>query len=285
MRSISPDFFLLGTPKSGTTWLWECLNYHPEVYCFNELDLHLNLKNAIGQVLNKANLIYNQMHDTTFSEFNYTPHQFTKEDLISITNTLWKNAIERAPKDATVYGEKNPPYTSRVEEMIHTYPNAKYLHIVRDPRDVAYSYYNYIMREIHFYETKNNKNIDSLGIEGPTSKNKDSVMMDAITMWKKDQTTVETIKNRFPEKIYTIRYEDMDAVNLNCVFKFLGVKTSIELADKILQITDVAKRPKSEYSFFTKGRSGGHKECEQDIIDYMNRVLGSWLEMYKYDKQ
>ena len=284
MRPISPDFFLVGTPKSGTTWLWECLNYHPEIFCFNELDLHLNLKNALGKILNKANQVYDQMHKSTFAEFTYTPHIFERSDLTEITNALWKNAIERAPKDAKFYGEKNPPYTSRVEEMIHTYPNAKYLHIVRDPRDVAISMYNYQEREIYFYEKHNQISIDSLGIEGPQSRNKDSVMMDSITQWKKDQTVIETMKNRFPDKFHTIRYEDMDAEHLDQVFKFIGARSSIELSQKVLEATDVTTRPRAEYSFFTRARSGGYKEVEPDIIEYMEKVLGSWLETYKYSK-
>jgi len=284
VRPISPDFFIIGTPKSGTTWVWECINYHPELFCFNEIDLHLNLKGAFGSLLNKANMIYGQTKNTTFAEFNYEPHQFDKSDLTEITNTLWKNAIARAPKDAKMYGEKNPPYTSRIEEMATTYPNAKFIHIVRDPRDVAISFRDYMHTEKYFFESHNNKSINTLS-EHETGFNADDqvMMMNSVTGWKKDQLAVETVKQRFSGRVYTIRYEDMtDPSTINGAFSFLGVKTSVEMCEMILQITDVEKRTKSPHSFFKRGKSGGHKDLGHDFVQYIEKIVGEQMEHYKY---
>jgi hypothetical protein len=43
-------------------------------------------------------------------------------------------------KTITYWGDKNNYYVSKVPELLDLFPHAHYLHIVRDPRDVACSY-------------------------------------------------------------------------------------------------------------------------------------------------
>jgi hypothetical protein len=47
---------------------------------------------------------------------------------------------EHQGKNPTVWGDKNNYYVNHLDELLEIYPGAKFLHIVRDGRDVACSY-------------------------------------------------------------------------------------------------------------------------------------------------
>jgi len=292
IRPESPDFFVIGNPKSGTTWLMECLNLHPETYCFNEINFMGLAKDGIAGVLQHLNSCYLQGHQTTFHEFDYFDLQFKHEDVDLLLNTLWKIAIQKVQKDAKFYGEKCPSYSTILPTLIDQYQDAKFVHIVRDPRDVAISYWYHHLREWDLYKNSQwyrgiEKNLPTQLVENEHNKVKDqpTAIFDSITRWKRDQTMVESTKKRFPEKFYTIRYEDMKNIHdLQNIFKFLGCEKHNDILVKnILLQTDVDIRTKSTNSFFKFAKSGNWHELDDSIKDFMNSQLGDWLPVYGYE--
>ena len=282
MRQDKPDYFIIGSPKSGNTWLMECFNYHPEISCYNELHIMTQFKYGLGNIMDKVNHITKEGHMTTFQEFKYYDPEFDSNDIYDMIAVAWRNIIKKDPKDAKFYGEKDPEYCSALEQVVQFYPNAKIVHVVRDPRDVAVSYYHHMKRENDFFEQYSLVKKTELSQTFKYERSKEAMMMDCLTNWKRDQTTIETMKKRFPDKFVTIRYEDFSTLELHRVFSFIGARTSKELCDAIMEATDIKTRPKAENTFFTHGKSGNWHKEDQDLIEYMHKVLGTWLETYKY---
>lgn len=284
MKRYSPDFFVIGTVKSGTTWLMECLNYHPEVACFNEIMLLSLLRDGLGRLFNNVNKITADGANTTFCEFNYPKPEFIHDDIGDIISVLWKNLIERIDKDAKIFGEKSPDYIPLLDDIVQWYPNVKFIHIVRDPKDVALSYYYHCIREEKYYDDGIISKPKDLTRPLKRARGKESLILDAITIWKSDQNIISTMKRRFPDKFVTIRYEDMkNPETLNKVYSFLGARSSIELCNCVLEATDINDRPKAKNSFFKFGKSKNWKEhMDKELIDYVNSLLGGIEKNFGY---
>jgi hypothetical protein len=287
-----PDFFVIGNVKSGTTWLMECLNLHPETYCFNEINILDRVRDELARTMQQVNAAYLQQHQTSFQEFDYYDLQFEHEDVDALVGTLWKIAINKVPKDARFYGEKSPAYCKHLPEIVKQYPQTKYVHIVRDPRDVAISYWYHHLREWELYRTSqwyrgSSQHLPNQLIETEHrfEREQAGLILDMISYWKRDQTTIEMMKRRFPKKFHTIRYEDMkDTKELEKVFKFIGCENTNELLlENILNQTSVDNRPKAPNSFFKFGKSKNWEELDGELVDFMNRACSDWLEKYGYE--
>lgn len=284
MRKNTPDFFIIGSAKSGTTWLLESLNYHPDVMCFNELQIMTQIKNGIASLLNTVNSITSDLASTSFMEFQYYTPQFNHKDVDSLVAKVWERVIHTCPKNATIYGEKCPSYADNLEELVLTYPEASYIHIVRDPRDVGISWYYHVLREKRFRDESDNNYGGDLTRPLIFDRPQDSIIMDSITQWKRQQSTVESMKIRFPEKFYTVKYENMSPRKLDEIFKFIGAHSDVDICNQIFELTDIRNKPKTENSFFKFGKSGNWHSLDTELIKYMHSVIGDWLEKYNYPR-
>jgi len=294
IRPEVPDFFVIGNMKSGTTWLMECLNLHPETFCFNEIMLLDRVRDDVAKTLQHINAQYLQQHQTSFMEFDYPDLQFDHSDVDTLIGTLWKIAINKVPKDAKFYGEKSPAYAKHLPSIVKEYPNAKYVHIVRDPRDCAISYWYHHLREWEIYRNSqwyrgSSQHLPQQLVETEHrfEREQAGLILDTISYWKRDQTTVEMMKKRFPKKFYTIRYEDMkDPVKLKEMYKFLGCENLDDLLiDNIIDQTKVESKVKAPNSFFKFGKSGNWDELDTELKDFMNKACEDWLVKYGYDKE
>lgn len=285
MKNVHPDFFILGTMKSGTTWLMECLNYHPDITCFNELMILTLFRDGIGKILNTMNRQIVDGSKTTFREFIYPTPEYIHDDVRNIISVMWQNTINSVEKQSKFFGEKSPDYINILDDIVYWYPNTKLIHIVRNPKDVAISYYYHIKREIKFYEDGKINQVKDLCQWSKKERSKESMILDAITMWKSDQSIIETMKKRFPDKFLTIKYEDMkSSKTLHSVYSFIGAKSSIELSECVLDATDIKQRPKVENTFFKFAKSTNWKnELDENTIQYINTILGDWRDTYHYE--
>ena len=86
-------------------------------------------------------------------------------------------------QEIKIIGDKNPKYSSYTKNLIAVFPNAKFIHIIRDYR-------------AHFLSMRNAgfpKAIVSL----------------SSYLWKDSAKNMDMLKNKYPNKIYSLRYEDL----------------------------------------------------------------------------
>lgn len=111
-----PDFFIVGAPKCGTTWLHHYLCMHPDVFMPTAKEPH---------------------HFNTDSDFRWYPQRDAYEDLFA-----------SVPEQARAIGEASVWYLhSRVAvaNILDYQPNARFIAMVRNPLDMAPSMHQQLL--------------------------------------------------------------------------------------------------------------------------------------------
>jgi hypothetical protein len=150
-------FFVVGAPKSGTTWLRRMLDRHPQVLChgegrfFGRDDKDMNYENIQvnkkGQLLRPGSLHYTlaQCEDLrAWLERTWWSRDAEAEEHIA---ELTREAVlhlllrKRAKLGKKIVGDKTPLHSTTTLNDIGTmFPEARVIHIVRDGRDQAVSH-------------------------------------------------------------------------------------------------------------------------------------------------
>ena len=107
--------FIVGVPRSGTTWLWGLLTSHPDIEALQKSDF--------GEIPGKP---------------------ASSRDSIE-TNMLFDRSLSEIAeviksKQKTIILEKTPDHLLKVGYILNTFPHAKIIHIVRNPFSVFASY-------------------------------------------------------------------------------------------------------------------------------------------------
>lgn len=130
-------FFLIGFPKSGTSWLMGILNSHPEIICRGEGKL---FGKDSPRTLHGA-LARSELLETWLNRNPWTWHERDPdlEDLVRvIVDHLMTEKLTKARKK--IVGDKTPILSAEtVKEISEICPGTKVIHIIRDGRDVAVS--------------------------------------------------------------------------------------------------------------------------------------------------
>lgn len=134
---IRTRFFAFGLPKSGTTWLQMLLDAHPEVSCPTEHQLSYVLE-SLPKLVNNYNIVLQEI-DRRTANSGATPLGNT--DLMAITRAIVEACIQSGArrKGAGIAGIKDNTVGTHFALFRDLYPDARYLCIVRDPRDAALS--------------------------------------------------------------------------------------------------------------------------------------------------
>ena len=156
-RGNFPVFFVVGWPKSGTTWVRRMLDQHPEVLCrgegkfFGRNDRNETFDkapvNARGQMLRPGSL-YNILAESEDLRVWLERTWWTREgDAEEQTALLVREAVfqflgrKLAESGKKIAGDKTPfAGDGTVREIGEVLPEAKVIHVVRDGRDVAISH-------------------------------------------------------------------------------------------------------------------------------------------------
>jgi hypothetical protein len=157
LREDIPMFFVVGVPKSGTTWLRRMLDLHPEVLChgegrfFGRDDKDPNFGNLqannLGQLLRPGSLHYTlaQCEDLrAWLERTWWSRDGEAEEYIT---HLTREAVlyfllrKRDKIGKKIVGDKTPLHsTTTLNEIGTMFPEARVVHIIRDGRDQAVSH-------------------------------------------------------------------------------------------------------------------------------------------------
>ena len=123
--------FILGPPRSGTTIVAQALNSHPSINIYDEVSLL--------DVLDYGPGVVGKGRDFLVERGLYDEFCLREEEEAECARALDK-VLSAAIAPRTVWGEKNPMYVKRLDDLTEYFPEALLLFVLRDPRRVVNSY-------------------------------------------------------------------------------------------------------------------------------------------------
>ena len=152
--------FIIGAPRSGTTWLYALIGNHPDVAATPEVEQTFFSRYLPPVVEGWETELY---HIKRGAWVQGLPYLWTEEEFDSFVQyfleKVYVKILEKKP-DARIIIDKAPEYSHHVKLIKRFVPNAKFIHIVRDGRAVASSVMpldwgpNTIINAAHFWAEK-----------------------------------------------------------------------------------------------------------------------------------
>jgi hypothetical protein len=125
--------FLVGAPRSGTTWLQLLLSRSPSVVTVHETHLFNGFMRS---------MVEQWKHDRGTGTLIGLTALLSEEEfralLRSVSAVVFAKITQRKPS-ATVVLEKTPNHVNHWREILDLWPDAHFIHIIRDPRSVVAS--------------------------------------------------------------------------------------------------------------------------------------------------
>jgi hypothetical protein len=210
-RALLP-VFVMGIPRSGTTLLQSLLDGHPQILTDVGESRFFNWyypKSRRKRIKDKIILADKYLLHTFDPEgayyknfLSHIPHEDVREYFINIlqqSNKKPKDFLESyilavglasgSLSDQTIYWLEKTPFNEYfLDKIIQWWPEARYIHVVRDPRDVYSSY--------KFRDIKEGRKITPL---------------DAFAfVWSKSIKVLNKYRNVVgSDKYYVLKYEDL----------------------------------------------------------------------------
>ena len=254
-NSKKPPFFIVGCPRSGTTLLQTLLDSHPNIAIppeshlfarfsrvlghYGNLRVASNLKVFVSDLLNDE-CIKPWGLDVSVQMFCERLQEYTVRGVIS---HLFELFAEREGKKR--WGDKTPQHGLFVKEIGRVFPEAKFIHVIRDGRDVAQS-----LGKLWF----GSKSIYGLAHQ-----------------WKEYLQSFQDFKKSLNERDFVeLRYEDLvrrPQLEVERILKFLG-ESSLPVA------TDV---PNSKRKEFYINQAPHHRTLAQPISE---RKVGAFKKVF-----
>lgn len=264
-------FFVGGAPRSGTTWLQQMLNAHPEVSCRGEGLLEKHLAAPLEALM--ASRAQNLAAKNT-ALFQHTggyplPTPEDTEHLIG-TGVLLAFLRQGIPPGCRAVGEKTPENVFTFGRMKKLFPHAKFIGIARDPRDVLASAWHFFNKEA--------------ALENDT-KSKHDFIRNALPSLNQGNVALLELSRQFPADAATVTYEallDSPEATLTRLFTFLGLSATPEqLSDCLTQTSFSAQTggrstgTAQNGAFLRNGRAGGWQSVlSPEMNDLVLETLG-----------
>jgi hypothetical protein len=178
---LTPAPFVVGVGRSGTTLLRLMLDAHPALAIGPETqfvaDL-IHLDDPIGAIIGSR----------TWGDFGLDQDEFARRaadrDLAGILRAFYSLYAESQGKPR--WGEKTPGYVRNMDSIATVLPEARFVHLVRDGRDVALS-----------------RRKRGMGADKPMAK--------TATLWRRRIEDARDQARKLDGRYLELRYEDLVA--------------------------------------------------------------------------
>lgn len=272
-------FFAFGIPKSGTTYLQLILNSHPQVSCPSEHQFDVLLRN-IPRLLQGYDQAMVTVDEKTARQGTVP---FSEQDAAALCRAAILLAINRAAetKDAQWMGANDNAIVGHPALFVDLFPQAKFLCIVRDPRDSILSAWHHNLRvEPDFLQR---------------AKSLEDWFDLRSRLWQQRMKNILELKEKKPldESLLLVRYEDLLAdgpQEMATIFNHLGAPTTPELIQQIQEQTSFDRVKKSAQSnstdtngFFRRGKSGSWRdELPPHCIEQVRKNAAEMMDFFDY---
>ncbi len=144
--AITRPIFIVGSARSGTVFLGEALKLHPNVHCLIEHPRVFNYASNLaldpavqGETRQEKVNTLRRLYSETWRMTPANCHSCSPEcrELGKVSRWPWSNCYH--DKQVLRYADKSHQLVLNVPLVLEAFPDAQFLHIVRDGRDVVAS--------------------------------------------------------------------------------------------------------------------------------------------------
>lgn len=296
-----PAFFIVGSEKSGTTWLMRLLNFHPEIFCWGEgrffdrhwhrpdlkeVDTRVPPRSLYGALYHSEDLRLWIERSVQRDKEGTEKDLAVEKDLASLAGAVIGHFFEqrRSERGKAIVGDKTPLYDpDTVKEIAEVCPGAKVIHIIRDGRDV----------QVSLTHHRWNRSTDRGGIqvlrpgeaERREAYHNDPRKLSEMGMFDEDTlrsmarswrslvgTVVEDGPNLLGQNYAEARYESLlenTSAELERLLKFLGGSVDEPTISRCVD--------KASFETMSDGRRRG----EEDPASFLRKgVAGDWKNVF-----
>ncbi|MCP3905644.1 MAG: sulfotransferase [Planctomycetes bacterium] len=244
-------FFMLGSQKSGTTWVQRLLDAHPAVACGGEG----HLLDLLAPILEIAVGEYNNSPKVTVP--------LETEGLFAATRLLADGLLatylhrSADPDNVRAVGDKTPETALSLVGVKRVYPGAKLLHVIRDGRDGAVSGWAHLKRQ---------------GEDGCFASFAEYAEYFARRHWVGYVSAARRDAVHWQDDYHEVRYEDLHdrpQETLRRILDFLEIEHDADAVDRCVRCA----------SF--EALSGGRRRGDEDTRShYRKGVVGDWRNQF-----
>ncbi len=249
-------FFVMGMPKSGTTWLQYLLNAHPQIWCSGESNFNM-LHDPLRDLLNQYNRL-TTANNAGIGSKDFL--QFGRQELYFLFASAILVLLAGRPEGREVrrVGVKAPMVLHALDLYQQLFPNSRYIHIIRDGRDVALSAWH-----------NNRRNDPAFAAENPDFHR---WLEETAPSWVNNIRKGRRFGRLHPHRYCEVRYEDLHArpvEELGRLFAFLGVDNASTVASTCCEAADFRRL------------SGGRQPGEEDPSSFFRKgIIGDWKNVF-----
>ena len=254
-------FFIVGAQKSGTTWLQRSLNSVVGVHCLGEGHFIDKLMLPIAAVLREYNNLMGLVTERVYEGQGYYDPINDAEYRSVMRKLILQRMVNNSkvdPTTITALGDKTPAHSFHIDSLRSLFPEARFIHMLRDGRDVTVSAFHHKERVLRKLG-QNNPDAD-LNQEAPALLHKWAEFTRAVLQADADG-----------HPIHTVRYESMltDPTNtlLGCLKHIVPahnwdqamVQTAVD-ANSFRRLSGREPGQTSNTDFIRKGQAGSWRE-------------------------